>query len=492
MRLLASTLAALALCASSALANTESFSLAFSKDGSGYDLYSSKGVKVEGFHLPGGPDNNPLELSLPNGRLFCIQAACGLLKSDGANIIPLPAGKSLLELATIGSEAFGLFQKDFDDRSAPIPDPSEPVFFVCPITAGGPCEDVAPDAIPYRLHESEGRPAYDAARTEADLAALLSFDLERVSKNPLVEARDNKAGRIDWSVVYYLDALASLASDAPELPPSFSPAIKDAKRRLKAGVQRLAVQDPAQLLTSTRYSLGNTPILSILSFGRLARAIKRSEPVVGADTVLGLLGKLCDELVDPSRTIERVSTDHDRPELRFRKGVPFWADGANAAWNFQSAYASGLAALGELRADTPAARMISLFIAEEDLTSLPQKWHYSGGDLRDGWTKEQNVSTNTPDWKGDKGNIAHASYRTMDAIAIVAAYRAGAVDVPGTLLDHLRALVEQGYLLPSASEELFLIGKKPIIPRHIARLHARSILPHQLQSQIWAIGALTK
>lgn len=90
-------------------------------------------------------------------------------------------------------------------------------------------------------------------------------------------------------------------------------------------------------------------------------------------------------------------------------------------------------------------------------------------------------------WGGQKTSnlIAHISYRSMDALALLEAERAG-IPVPFGRA-RIAELIETGYLYPFVSEGMSAPVK---IPFHIARHYARSSLPWQFENQAWVLGGL--
>lgn len=456
---------------------TTSGPIVISFDGKSYILTSGSEQRP----LPGSIDDNILDAAISGGHVVCSRAACITTSGGETTTTDLPPDQGLVEIVGVGKEAFGLFARRIDDRKDALPLAGESVFRVCRIGGAG-CEDVPADVIPYRLRDDGGRAAYSEARTASDFALMLAFDLDRASSNPWLSATDNRDGRIDWAVAYFLEALASIAHNDPGFSSDFAPVRSAASDKMRAFVAHLTSKPPAELLTSTRYSIGHVPMLSIMSFSRLARALARSR-IAPPEAVAALAA----EMKSPSHVIERVVTMNGRTELRVVKGSPIWSDGANVPWNFQSAYVTGLAAVAPLTNE--AAAMVRQFAADEKLSSLPRTWHYAGGDFKNGWSAANGVSSNTPDWAGETGNIAHISYRSMDAIALVAAYRAGVGGVTAEMISHIARLVEDGMLYPHVLESLHP-GERHTITFRAARLYARSATPSELQNQVWAIASL--
>ncbi|MDJ1159788.1 hypothetical protein QNA08_16315 [Chelatococcus sp. SYSU_G07232] len=488
----------------------------FSRPSEGNDLYE---IRIDGDRalleklttapMPSGLDIAGLDAQIAGGHLVCSQTSCSLIAgSDNAIEVrelqtPLNEKGILVELASDGRVAWGLFQVQFDDRLSKAPSPDDPVFSVCRIAAQPDCENVPATIIPYKLRVQDGRPAYQAVHTVDDLVDLLSFDLRRLRGSGVAGySQNNMEGQIAWSSVYYVNGLITLGRNQSGLPGAFEKLRQDATERARLEARRIASlnDQPYPWYLSKRYSLNREPIASVVHLGRIARVLKRARELTqdsGTDRTLEALEA---ELVSPTISVERIfdSTEKGRTEIRFLRNSPFWADGVNVAWNYQSAWIEALAMLGALDKNPnlmmTVSRMVDTFLREENISSRPIFWRYSSGDFFQGWTVEDDVSTNTPAYPGDHVNTtaAHISYRTMDAMALLAASRARVPGIPAGLASYFRELVEKGFLYPLVAEELALVGETPQIPLHVARHYARSVLPHQLQNQPWALAAIAR
>lgn len=454
-----------------------------------------------------GIDVTILETGTGDRRIVCSQSHCMSLAlpepAEAPVVEPItlaPAGHphaQLVELAGDGHAAWGLLQGDYDDRFVQLPPAGKPHFSLCRV-GGTECRDIEPGRVPFRLRVEAGEPVVDLLAGPADAERLLDYDLSRLRGNGLANfGESNLEGRIAWSAVYHLNGLITLAARSP--PDSAFPALRDkAARRVCAEMRRLEVLAASSYpwLLTKRYSLAREPITSVVHLGRVARLGARFAAEIDASTFD--VAPLAADLGDLRRTIEHRGPDPARTELVIRRGVPFWADGSNVAWNIQSAWIEGLATTGVLGRDARLAddadRMIARLLADERIAEGVETWRYGAGRLREGWQRGDLVSVNTPSWGGNKTTTetAHVSYRSMDAMALLAALRAGRKVVPPGLVAHVRKLTEEGWLYPFTAEELILHGAPPRLSHRIARVHARSVLPWQVQSQVWALAALTR
>ncbi|MBK8458561.1 MAG: hypothetical protein IPL47_16745 [Phyllobacteriaceae bacterium] len=398
-----------------------------------------------------------------------------------------------------GNVAHALAQRTLDDRVEDIPDASRPVFALCRIDQTWSCVDVAADTIPYNLRVENGEPAYDRLKSGGDPSALFLADLARSGLNGLANfGENNLEGRLTWGAAYYLNGVLSARTMAGKLGLNQKDADRLASRyRLEADLlSRLAMTSYPGFL-SKRYSLDREPVSTLLNIGRILKAVHRGKEIL-PDAVFQRFGPMSDALKAAQGGLEEIRRQSPQApyESHVRKYAPFWADGARLPWNYQSAWVEGLAWTGNPLDPSAAmaASMIADFLAKTDMFRRPEKWPYTSGNTLNGWDEADNISVNTPAYGGDKANLngAHVSYRSMDAMAVLAAARTGLAPDGKYHVDHFRRLVEKGRLYPFVNEELDAIGAAAAIPFPVARLYVRSHLPWQIQSQPWALRAIAE
>jgi hypothetical protein len=160
-----------------------------------------------------------------------------------------------------------------------------------------------------------------------------------------------------------------------------------------------------------------------------------------------------------------------------------------------SGYVSGVLSNPQrlFRKDT-ARSMIAHFLRDSGFNEKTRVWNYSWGDILEGWTAADNVSTNTPDWKGDKSNTtgAHVSYRSMDAAAVLQANAQLKLGLSDSILIHIRDLMAEGWLLPLISSHLVDNGLEPVLQPQIALWQGRAAFAYDAPSQVWAIFSLVR
>lgn len=464
---------------------------------------------VSTIQLDGGIEANVHSVDYKDGRAMCINTNCVWLRADaGGNITaePLPIALDttgfspvLVEMASDGETAFALIKREFDDRLQTRTTPNDAVFNLCPVGTNGPCTRWAQNGTPYELSVNAGQATLKSATTASEGAAMMRYDLERLRQTGVGTLGENNVeGRIAWSNVYYLNGLITLGSNEAGLSGAFDKLGQDAVDRLTVELDLIAEQFGQDVpgMSAKRYSLNREYTTSLLLVGRIARAFMRAEEKglyqisVNKDAMLA-------EIQPADNMIEVIQTDmtSGRTEFRVRRGAPVWSDGSNTPWNFQNGWIDAMAHFNRLRPDlvdpfkADMAAMMNLFIADENLATLPNGWNYSGGDFFTGWTEADDISTNTPNYSGDMNNTttAHISYRAMDSIALLEADREGFITLSPEMRTHIGTLVDQGWVYPFVMEALVGNGHAIALPDHLAQSYRRITYGYELQSAPWVM-----
>ncbi len=413
----------------------------------------------------------------------------------------LPSGEGTYEVLEVASSAglhpHALLQRTVDDRIELLPGASEDVFLVCSLLQLTPCTPVPPGQIPYRLEVAEGKPKYSLATSKPDLAKVLRHDLRRSGINGTANfAENNLEGRIAWSQAYYLNGLLSALdiADLLELPNEMREDIR-IRFMLEAGEMSRLSNFPYPGFLVKRYSPDREAFSSKLHVARIIKPFLRAPQMFDTE-VLANMDAAVEMLAPGSITLERVAsaTDKRRAHARFRKYFPFWADGVRVPWNYQSAWIEAIAWLPNTP-DTSrmiAQSMLHDFIENELSPAVPNRWGYVIGEMETGWSRSDRISANTVEYSGDTANPngAHISYRSMDALALLAAHRTNIITLDEDIIEAFQRLVKEGQLYPFVNEELRLRGETQKVPEHIARIYARSNLPWHVQNQPWALLSL--
>lgn len=446
-----------------------------------------------------------------NGDRFtwiCAAAECKRLADDASAFADTSltisldgADVEILELATdaSGATAFALAQLVIDDRRHKTPASDDPVFFLCTLEETTVCDPLDADEIPFALDVTGARASWRRLRAGDDPRALFLYDLTRSGMNGLANfGENNLEGRMAWSQAYYWNGLLSALQLARVLQLGDDDLDKIKTRiglEIKAAARILQYDYPGA--QAKRYSIDREPIRSLLHEARILKPVWRAQAMLGDHIDIDdAYFSLNDGVLKAQGRMEYFvkRDDADNWEGYIRKYLPFWADGSRIPWNYQSAWVEGVVWSPKKKSN---ARLIAQsllldFIEKNELSERPDMWIYASGTFLEGWSADDQVSSNTLAYGGDTANPvgAHISYRSMDALAALAGARAEIIKTNMVDREYFGDLVYRGLLYPFINEELALAGERVDPPFHIARLYARSRLPWSVQSLPWALAAI--
>jgi hypothetical protein len=405
-----------------------------------------------------------------------------------------------VELAFRGQSAFALVRKKtIEDQDAYSPIPTEP-FQVAMLSPTGAVLQPLPvkEGTPWGVEWQGGSGAIRIARRAADYAAVLRYDFARMPFAGVMDfGANNQEGRVAWSQVYYLQGLVSLL----DAHPAADAALRESVRhRLMAEVEHIVrlVGDRYPGLAARRYSIDREPLLFALHLGRVAHLLGNMRDVgISTPQLNRALSILQQQLLKLDETVERQvipsASAINLPTLAYRRGVPFWADGVNVPHNYISGYVSGLLSSKGTRA-VKQARQLSKFILANEFSGrkLPTSWRYWAATGDAGWQEKEGISLNTPAWGGNRGALAHITYRSMDAVALAQLQRLAPNSVPRKLVEHFADLTARGWLLPFVNEELRKQNRALMLDAEVGRYYSRSAAAWELQSQVAALRSIAR
>lgn len=450
-----------------------------------------------GAELPLGGFDNIVSLSLGIDEVVACGARNCLTLRAGMQPVAWPtqalAGYEFVEIVHDGATAHAIVRTETDGYTGAT---SVPGFHYAHATLTSTSAVLAPigtDCLPWGLRAVGGSAQWRCARGVDDAAALLAHDLRRM---PLAGWMDfgasNLEGRIAWSQAYYLGPLAAMAAGSwPGLMTQGQRAAlgERVRREVELLARRAALPDD---YTSRRYAISRSPVRFALHLGRIADtlgAAARSQ--VRTESLAPAQAWLHDQLRRLETTVEEDGSLSWRGRtlatLRYRRGVDFWADGVNVPYNYISGYASGLLAADAVDAVAldRAEAYLGALLAFEPVATQPT-WKYWGAEGHDGWSAASGLSTRTPSYTGSPG-LAHITYRSMDATALLRLHRHRPQAVPPEVVAQLAQKVQHGALLPSVNDELDRLGRAVELEADVAYRHARSAGPWELASQVWAL-----
>lgn len=457
-----------------------------------------------GVDLEGGLDSIVYGRILGERITLCAEKKCADIKAAGTVkqwALDGLQGYEFVEVAFGTDSAYALVRKQWDDRSnGKITEDRTEISLAKLSPNKVSLEQVRADGIPYALVVNENKPSWTVANSAKRLDDLLLYEFSRMPNGGLMSFGDNNLeGRVAWNQVYYLHGLISIAQGAFK---GATPELLDyARQRVRAEVDliaRLAGSDfPGYRVK--RYSLDREPLLFALHLGRVAGLLARADHEgLGSLAVKKTLSAIKKELMSFEHTVEQPTACHlneggDCRTLEYRQGYPFWADGVNVPFNFVSGYVGGLLAVSDDKSSTDyAVDLMQPLLIEEKFSGLPDKWNYWAFEGQAGWDYASSKSLNTTEWAGNHAgmNVAHITYRSMDASTLLNLYQLRPDVAVAAEVDHMKQLVTTGLLLPSVNEVLYRAGEVAPLESTVAKRFARSTQAWQIQSQVWALSDL--
>jgi len=410
------------------------------------------------------------------------------------------ADYEFVELVFEGDKAAALIRRKYDDRASGALTEDYAAYHLATLHEKGVAmAAVSSSGIPWNLRWYKGQPVYDMASRPSDYQKLFLFEIARM---PMAGAMsfgsNNFEGRIAWAQHYYLSGMLSVLEGAVD--DLFSAPVPGLQERVSQETQLIVdlCANPYPGYLVKRYSLEREPMEFALHLGRIASLLARTSGVVDLSSRQACLDILKHKLLTLERTVEKPTTlvvdSVSLPYLRYTKGMPFWADGSTVPYNYVSGYAEGLLALNaDAHTADQLSAMLAVLVRQEFTDKDPKTWRYAGNVFDAGWTRHDGISINTPSWKGNRKALAHITYRTMDARAVLALERQKPGSVERALIAHFRELTRTGWLLPAMNEVFAKSEQGTVqISTDVAKRYARANAPWELQSSVWALNQLAQ
>lgn len=479
----------------------------------GLDLYEiTPDIKDEprlvagGLDLESGIDSLVYGRVLDEGITICAEIKCVEVSHNGGvkhwNLRALK-DYEFVEVAFGLKAAYAIVRKKWDDRTnGKISEDSARFFLAKLSSTQGSLVPILDGGIPYALTVEGVSPVWKVANNSEGLSALFMYEIARMRNGGLIDFGDNNLeGRVAWSQVYYLNGLVSVAGG--ELAFTNKKIEEYARKRVSAEIELIAslAKEDFPGYKVKRYSVDREPLLFSLHLGRISQLLARAAHAeIESPTVKSALDKIKKELLSFEHTVEHpvdclLSGYKSCKTLAYRTGYPFWADGVNVPYNYISGYVGGLLSVDEEKASADfALSLLRPLLVQEKMQALPETWRYWWAQGQEGWNYKSGNSLNTPEWPGNAVgmDLAHISYRSMDASAILKLHdklKNGSLDKE---VDHIRSLVSKGMLLPSVNEAFTNPDMRADIDLVVSKRFSRSAQPWQIHSQVWALSALAK
>jgi hypothetical protein len=433
--------------------------------------------------------------------MLCGGETCFVLGEHEPTAFHTPAGHTLLDVASDKNAAYGLYMKVVDDRNDPFPGRFGAYYYTRQLP-DGKLKPLLPWRIPGALTLKNGKPHITYLRNAQDATESYFADFRKLpNAGTALMGTSNRDGRQSWGQIYYLNGLLDLVSTQYPKPllPLGATQKQEIADRITVEMQLLdRLLTDSEWLNARRYSMHREPLAAPMHLSRALRLMQRYMHEHPAPVPMKNFVQLKKDTLDLKRTFSEIATlDDGRQYLKYRHGVAFWADGLNMPHNYQTGWAEGLV-MGYGNDLPEAGRdlvrdIYSIWYEYEIQPRLGADdwhWHYWWGTALKGYTKADNLSTNTPEYIGDP-SLAHISYRTMDAMGALEVMKVVHDALPAAVKPYLKEGIENGNLYPFASEA-FSPEERPCIPKRIARFYARYPSVYEMQNAVWALSALNR
>jgi hypothetical protein len=362
----------------------------------------------------GGIDSELIRVESDSKHIYCDEGKCIEVISGKTPhyeiIIALP-NRKIMEIVIVDNYRFGLLS--FDGES----------YYIGEVSGGQVLSEKVINAS-YDLSYTRGELVATEVNNKTDLINSFIFDYERFDEvSGLTWGESNAEGRLAWAAFYYWGGFSYLTNVA-----NVSIGLQ-IKQRLHQEVSLAFLEGTSieKRILSKRYSLNRRPLLFMMHVGRMLTSLELINRYTSYNVSkyiedleeLMISGDFIEEF-DETRRLN--DPDYFGENLHagwfyFNKGVDFWADGLPIPFNYVSAICTENHT--SLLLEERCYESIS-YLEEEVVNAKGKKWRYWPGELANiGFSESSGVSINTPNWSGNKNAIAHSSYLSMDAIALI-------------------------------------------------------------------------
>lgn len=393
-------------------------------------------------------------------------------------------------------------------HAAVVQNDAGPYLIVAP--EGVPVPEVRPDHVPFALEFQDGRLTVRHAESPADYRDMLVADLGNIQQAGWMEfGVSNVEGRIPWSQIYYLngmmDLLLLVQNDA-SITEVFAPIAADMRRRLDLELLLIAEHWAEGRFATRAFTVDRSPALFAVQTSRLLLLFERyltefeaprsvdAEFYDGVRQTVQCLDGHIEVLRQGGEAAHWMS--RGSANLRWPKGSAFSFDGLAVPFNHQNEWAYAIQRSGVDpdcdRAQQAAAQMVRHFldrVAPDGRFPQNGVWDYWWGQAYDGWTADDGISINRPDYVGDEIR-AWISFRTIDIMSVLASLDTLPPSWRENVIMSALHLTHVGLVYPFASYELARRGYTVTLERDVALFYARVSSAWELQSAVWAYNSL--
>ena len=362
--------------------------------------------------------------------------------------------------------------------------------------------------VPWGLSWSLGRLQVDHARSPEQLGQLFVRDFLATQHHGWFEfGINNDEGRMPWSQIYYLNGLLDLLDVARRSDAAhrvFGPLVSGVRQRLDQEIAIMDRQYAAGRYRTRAFTVDRSQALFAVQTARLLLLFERYRAEVPGALPLASFDGLRRDVLTLKGHIEVMAREGEtaqwlapgRAHLRWPKGSKFYFDGLAVPFNHQNEWAYAV-----VHSANPAVDAVPLAAARDIVQHFVDRiapdgqlpttgvWDYWWGRAHDGWTAADKVSDHKPDYPGDKGK-AWISFRTIDAMALLAVSPGLGESVHAQALASSSALASQGLLYPLVNQTLVPSTGRIHLQPAVAYEYARLTSPWELANVVWSLARL--
>jgi hypothetical protein len=354
--------------------------------------------------------------------------------------------------------------------------------------------------IPYSFRWQDGVLNTLPVANQQDWPEFLRFEIQRMASSGWLELGENNVeGRIPWSQIYYLNGFLDfllIAKSDEGFQKNFGQVLKALRQRLDLEISILDRYWREGHFQTKVFTVDRSPALFAVQTSRLLLLFNRYLNEVPDPIDVSSYSSLKAAVTKLESHIEILSYGGEsaqwhsgsEPHLRWPKGSKFKFDGLAVPYNHQNewAYSVWRSHDGSGANSKLALEVISYFVR----TALPNSrfpadatWNYWWGQAFDGWRKTDKVSTNMPEYPGDKIK-AWISFRSIDTMATLSALQNdGRMN---SVSSSAERLVREGGVYPFVAYEFLRSGNVPNIREGVVDEYSRVSAPWELQNLPWA------
>lgn len=350
-----------------------------------------------------------------------------------------------------------------------------------------------------------------------DLKELILNDFfNNKGSGTLYLGTNNIEGRLAWSQIYYLNGMLSfleLAQEDIEFYEKMKDFVPLIKKRLDLEIKLFLYQmNSPDSLRCRVFSIDRSLQLFAVQSSRFGlllhrylklfpdkNLIKQYEILKKNITLLRNHMEILEQGV--SNVVSKRWNPNNSYYLKWPQGSPFIFDGLPVPYNHQNEWATFiLSTNNDICYVNIAESIIRLFLGNvaDEKGNLPYdtRWPYWGeenesvwwywwGKAWEGWNKEENVSTYSKSYIGDK-IVSATSFKTIDAISVLSLYEKLRKPSDKKYTFQIKKMIQEGYVFPYVSSKMLPLNNIPVLSKKTMSEYIRFNAPWEFDNNVWS------